>query len=97
MELESNNIHKCKPCDKLFDHKTKLKGHIHKVHNQKSLKCHSCEFLSLCQAELRRHKETVHEGRNRRNFSSHTIKLTRSIVASTAMLHWVQTSKSLDF
>ena len=63
MELEEsrNNIQKCKSCDMSFDHRTKLKGHIRKFHNQKSLRCNSCENLFLCPAELRRHRETVHE------------------------------------
>ena len=63
MELEEsrNNIQKCKSCDMSFDHRTKLKGHIRKFQNQKSLRCNSCENLFLCPAELRRHRETVHE------------------------------------
>ena len=61
MELEEsrNNIQKCKSCDMSFDHRTKLKGHIRKFHNQKSLRGNSCENLFLCPADLRRHRETV--------------------------------------
>ena len=63
-----NTIHgkiqevKCDSCEKSFGHKSLLKGHIKRVHqeNEKTFKCDSCDQSFGQQGKLNLHTKCVH-------------------------------------
>ena len=47
--------HKCKYCDKVFNHYSNMNAHVKKLHKEKTVQCKQCSKLFAYQYELREH------------------------------------------
>ena len=54
----SDTVHECEDCEKVFKHESLLKQHISKYHKPKDFNCEDCSMTFGTKGGLRRHRKT---------------------------------------